>query len=417
MNFELTEEQKMIIEAARDIAKDFPPEYWREKDEKHEFAEEFWKAISEAGFTGIVIPEEYGGGGMGVQELLLAMETLAAEGCGAGGVWYLTLTEVFTALPIVRYGTEEQKKKYLPKLARGEIEGCMALTEPNAGSNAFRIETFARKEGDEYVINGSKIFISGVDRAKLMTLVARTVPFEEAPKKAYGITIFLVELPNKAIDWTPIPKHGINYSTTCEVGISDLRVGEDAILGPKDFGWLVLLDILNPERMVAAIGAVGGGICAIRKAVKYAKERNLFGEPIGAYQSLQHPLAEAYATLQCARMLAYKAAWLYDTKHKPPKNPKDPNEVMAGVRAQKEVGDAANMAKVVAVEAAIKATYWAMQVFGGYGYAKEYDVERWWREVNLLRIAPITQQMALNYIAQHILGLPRGYGFTWGKRE
>ncbi|HDM60048.1 MAG TPA: acyl-CoA dehydrogenase [Archaeoglobus veneficus] len=408
MNFNLTDEQKMIADAAKDIAKDFPPEYWREKEENGEFAEEFWKAISKAGFLGIVIPEECGGAGYGMQEIVVAMEELCANGCGVGGVWYIVLTEIFGALPIARYGSKEQKEKYLPRIAKGEMEFCMALTEPNAGTNTFRIQTFARKEGDEYVINGSKIFISGIDRAKGMLLVARTTPLDQAPKKSFGITLFLVDLPNKAVKWNPIPKHGINFSKTCEVSITDLRVPEDAVLGQKDLGWYLLLDVLNPERMSAAAGAIGIGRLAIKKAVEYSKQRKVFADPIGSYQGLQFPLAEAYAALECARMMMYKAAWLYDTKFKS-EDVLDPAKRVEMATAFKEIGDAANMAKAVAVENAIKAVYWAMQTFGGYGYAKEYDVERWWREVNLLRLAPITQQMALNYIAEHILGMPRSY--------
>ena len=408
MNFSLTDEQKMIASAAKDIAKDFPPEYWREKEENGEFAEEFFKAIADAGFFGIVIPEEYGGAGYGMQEMVVAMEELCANGCGAGGIWYLLLTEIFGALPIIRYGNEKQKEKYLPKMAKGEMEFCMALTEPNAGTNTLRTETFARKDGDEYVINGSKIFISGIDRAKGMLLVTRTTPLDQAPKKSVGITLFLVDLPNKAVKWNPIPKHGINYSKTCEVSISNLRVEEGAILGEKDKGWYQVLDVLNPERLGLAVAAIGIARLAINKAVEYSKQRKVFADPIGSYQGLQHPLAEAYAALQCAKLMMYKAAWLYDTKFKS-EDVKDPAKRVEMAAAFREIGDAANMAKVVAVENSIKAVYWAMQTFGGYGYAKEYDVERWWREVNLLRLAPVTQQMALNYIAEHILGMPRSY--------
>ncbi len=408
MEFELNEEQRMIANAAKDVAKDFPPEYWREKDEKVEFAEEFFKAISDAGFLGIVIPEEYGGAGYGMQEMVLVMEELCANGCGAGGVWYLVLTEIFGALPISRYGSEEQKEKYLPKIAKGEMEFCMALTEPNAGTNTLKIETFARKEGDEYVINGNKIFISGVDRAKGMLLVARTTPYDQTPRKSLGMSLFLVDLPSKSIKWNPIPKHGINFSKTCEVSISDLRVPESSILGVKDLGWYLLLDVLNPERMSAAAGAIGGARLAVSKAVEYSKQRKVFAEPIGSYQGLQFPLAESHAALQCARLMMHKAAWLYDNKFKA-EDVMNPAKRVEMQSAFKEIGDAANMAKVVAVENAIKAVFWAMQVFGGYGYAREYDVERWWREVNLLRLAPVTQQMALNYIAEHILGMPRSY--------
>ncbi|WP_456467692.1 acyl-CoA dehydrogenase family protein, partial [Archaeoglobus sp.] len=377
---------------ARDIAKDFPPEYWREKEEKGEFAEEFFKAISDAGFMGIVIPEEYGGGGYGMTELLIAMEELAANGCGMAGIWYMVLTEVFGALTIVRHGTEEHKEKYLPKIAKGEMEFCMALTEPDAGTNTLAIRTTAVKDGDEWVINGNKIFISGADRAKGMLIIARTTPREKAEKRTHGISLFLADLPNDAVKVNPIPKHGINYSKTCEVSFNNLRLPENALIPPLDGGWYHLLDTLNPERMSFTTAAIGISRLAISKAVEYSKQRVVFADPIGSYQGLQFPLAEAYATLECAKLMNLKAATLFDS----------------GAH-YREIGAAANMAKAVAVEAGIKAVYWAMQVFGGYGYAKEYDVERWWREINLIRLAPVTQQMALNFIAEHILGMPKSY--------
>ncbi len=392
MNFEFNEEQRMIADAAKDVAKDFPPEYWREKEEKGEFAEEFFKAIADAGILGIVIPEEYDGSGYGMTELLIAMEELCANGAGMAGVWYPVLTEVFGALTIVRHGTEEQKEKYLPKIAKGKMEFCMALTEPDAGTNTLAIRTFARKEGDEWVINGNKIFISGADRAKGMLIIARTTPREEAKKKTHGISLFLADLPNKAVKINPIPKHGINYSKSCEVSFNNLRLPEDALIPPLDGGWYILLDTLNPERMSFTTAAIGISRLAISKAVEYSKQRVVFADPIGSYQGLQFPLAESYATLECAKLMNFKASTLFDRG--------------ANYR---EVGSYANMAKAVAVEAGIKAVYWAMQVFGGYGYAKEYDVERWWREINLIRLAPVTQQMALNFIAEHILGMPKSY--------
>ncbi|MEM4712060.1 MAG: acyl-CoA dehydrogenase family protein [Archaeoglobaceae archaeon] len=392
MEFEFTEEQKMIANSAKEIAEDFPPEYWREKDAKGEFAEEFFKAIAKAGFFGIVIPEKYGGSGYGVTELLIAMEELAANGCGVAGVWYLVLPECFGALTIVRHGTEEQKEKYLPKIAKGELEFCMALTEPDAGTNTLAIKTRAVKDGDEWVINGNKIWISGADRAKGMLIIARTTPLEKAPKKTFGISLFLADLPNKAVKVNPIPKHGINYSKSCEVSFNDLRLPENALIPPLDEGWYLLLDTLNPERMSFTTAAIGISRLAIKKAVEYSKQRKVFADPIGSYQGLQFPIAEAFATLECAKLMNFKAAWLFDRG-----------------ASYREVGAVANIAKAVAVEAGIKAVYWAMQVFGGYGYAREYDVERWWREINLIRLAPVTQQMALNYIAEHVLGFPKSY--------
>ena len=388
MDFELTTEQKMIVETAADIARDFGPEYWREKDKKHEFPEDFWKSLGEAGFTGIVIPESHGGGGMGMSEMILAMETLVSEGCGLAGEWFLCLSSVFGGLSIAKHGTEVQKQKYLPKIAKG-LEFCLALTEPDAGTNTLNISTTAVQDEDSFVVNGQKMFISGADRAKGMLLVTRTTPLEKATKRTLGLTLFIVDLPNPAVEIIPIEKHGINYSKTFEVYISDLRVPAENLLGEVDKGWYSVLDTLNPERMSFSAAACGLGLLAIKKAVDYAKERKVFDAPIGAYQGVQFPLAEAKAKIEAARLLNYKAALLFDK----------------GM----DCGAEANMAKVAAVEAGTSAVYHAMQTFGGYGYAIEYDVERWWREVNLIRLAPVTHQMALAFIGQHVLGLPKSY--------
>jgi len=388
LNFELSVEQKMIVEAASDIARDFGPEYWREKDKKHEFPEDFWKTLVEAGFPGIFIPEKYGGSGMGMFEMILAMETLTSEGCGLAGEWFLCLTSVFGGLTIVKHGNESQKEKYLPKIAKG-TEFCLALTEPDAGTNTLNTRTMAVKEGDEYVINGQKMFISGADRAKGMVLITRTTPLERAPKRTLGLSLFLVDLPNPAVEIIPIEKHGIHYSETDEVHIDDLRVPEENLLGERGKGWYLVLDTLNPERMSFSAAACGIGLLAIRKAVEYARERRVFGVPIGSHQAIQFPLAKAKAKIEAARLLNYRAAWLYDK----------------GQRC----GAEANMAKVAAVEAGTEAVYHAMQTFGGYGYAVEYDVERWWREVNLIRLAPVTHQMVLAFIGEHVLGLPKSY--------
>jgi len=393
MDFNFTEEQKMIANTAKEIAKNFPPEYWREKDLKEEFGEEFYKAIGKAGFTGMVIPEKYGGAGKGVTELLIAMEGLAANGCGMAGIWYLVITEDFGGISIIRHGTEAQKEKYLPRIASGDIEFCMGLTEPDAGTNTLNTKTRAQKVADGWIINGNKTWISGADRARGMMLITRTTPKEKAPRKTFGISLFLIDLPNPAVNVTTIPKHGINYSHSCDIGINDLKVSEDALMPPLDGGWYSLLDTLNIERMSFTTAAIGIARLAMSKAIDYSKDRKVFGDmPIGSYQGLQFNLAEAYAGIEAAKLLNFKASTLYDNG--------------ASIA---EVGNAVNPAKILAVESGIKAVYWAMQTFGGYGYAREYDVERWWREINLIRLAPVSQQMALSYVGEHILGMPRSY--------
>jgi acyl-CoA dehydrogenase len=388
LDFELTAEQKMIVQTAADIARDFGPEYWREKDKKHEFPEDFWKSMVEAGFTGIVVPEKYGGGGLGMFEMVLAMETLVSEGCGLAGEWFLCLSSVFGGLSISKHGSEVQKEKYLPQIAKG-LEFCLALTEPDAGTNTLNIKTMAVKDGDSYRVNGQKMFISGADRAKGALLVARTTPADKAAKRTLGLSLFVVDLPDPAVEIISIEKHGINYSKTFEMYIENLRVPAANLLGEADKGWYSVLDTLNPERMSFSAAACGLGLLAIRKAVDYAKERKVFDAPIGSYQAVQFPLAEAKAKIEATRLLNYKAAMLYDKGQ--------------------DCGAEANMAKVAAVDAGTSAVYHAMQTFGGYGYAVEYDVERWWREVNLIRLAPVTHQMALAYIGQHVLGLPKSY--------
>lgn len=392
MDIEYTTEQEMIANSAKEIAEDFGPEYWREKDSEGEFPQEFWDALAQAGFQGIAIPEEYDGGGMGMREMAVAMEKLGANGCGMGGMWLLVLTSVFGAFGIIEHGSEELKEKYLPKIAKGDIEFCMALTEPNAGTNTLNIDAKAEKDGDEYVINGSKTFISGVDRADAMLLITRTTPLEEAEKKTQGITEFVIDLPRDGIDYNPIAKHGFNYSKTCEVSVNDVRVSEDAILGEKDKGWYQLLDTLNPERMSFSAGLVGAGELASDLAVDYSKDREIFDVPIGTHQGLQFPLAEAYSKLQSAKILNEKAAKLFDED-----------------APYYKIGKATNMAKVAAVKAAEETVYNAMQVFGGYGYTEEYDLERLWREVNLVRLAPVTQQMGLAFVGERVLEMPKSY--------
>lgn len=406
MDFKLSSSQEMIYRLAYDISREFPLEYWMDKEERNEFAGEYWDKLVEQGFLGLVIPEDYGGSGYGLSELVSAIEGLIRGGAGMAGVWYLMLTEIFLALPIVRFGTDDQREKYLPGIVEGRIEGALALTEPDVGSNTLALKTLAVKEGDEYVVSGRKVFISGIDRASTFILVARTKSLDKVERRTYGLSLFLVDMPNKHVRYKPIPKHGINYSHSCEVYIEDLRIPEENILGPLDAGWYVLLDILNPERIGFAIGAVSIGYLAVEWAAEYARNRVVFDRPIGSFQAIQHGLASVYAHLEGARLLSYRSAETYDSIPMS-KDPKDFNEVVTRSSYLREVGRESNIAKYVAVENGLEAVYWAMQTFGGYGYAKEFHVERWWREINLLRLAPVTQQLALNYIARYVLNLPR----------
>jgi len=392
MDFEFTDEQKMIRDTAVKISKIFTPDYWMEKEENHELPIEFILEMGKAGIIGLGIPEEYGGSGLGLTEAIIAYKELCVNGGGAAPILIGMFGSIFGGMSILKHGNEEQKKKYLPKICTGEMLVCLGLTEPNAGTNTLNVRTYAKKDGDNYVINGNKVFISGFEDAGAIVLVTRTSKLEESPKKTLGMSLFLIDLPNEGFQSTSIPKHGINYVRTFELGIDDLRVPRASLLGEEGKGWYHVLDTLNPERIMTAVGGVGVGMAAIAKAVEYANQRQVFSTVIGAHQGISFPLASAYAKLECAWLATLKAAVLYDQE-----------------APQKKVGDISNIAKYTATEAGIEAVYHSMQTLGGYGYAKEYHIERWWREAQLLRLAPITQQMTLNYTAEHILGLPRSY--------
>ena len=388
MNFETTQERELIRQTATEVAEEFGPEYWREKEENGEFGEAFWDELAEAGFHGLLIPEEYMGAGMGMQEMGLAMETLCAEGCGMPGTWYLVLTAGMAAVGIREYGTEEQKETYLPDIADGKRNFSIGITEPEAGTNTLNVATTAEEDGDEYVLNGQKAWITYADRADNMIIVTRTTPLSEVDRGTDGISLFIVDMDDPNIDVSPIPKHGINYSKSCEVFLEDARVPKENLLGEEGDGWWVLVDMLNPERIGFAAAGTGIGKLAANTAIEYANDREVFGAPIGTHQGVSFPITEAYAKMETATLMREKAAWLFDQGE--------------------DCAYETNVAKATAVSAGIEAVKHSMQAFGGWGYAKEYDVERWWREINLTRLAPVSQQMAYNHIAQQ-LGFPRSY--------
>ena len=361
MNFETTQERSLIRSTAEDIAAEYGPEYWRKKEENGEFAQGFWDELGEAGFHGLLVPEEYEGAGMGMQEMGLAMETLCAEGCGMAGTWYLVLTAGMAAVGIRDHGTDEQKERYLPDIAAGDRNFSIGITEPEAGTNTLNVATRAEKDGDEYVLNGNKAWITFSDRADNMILVTRTTPRAEVDRGVDGISLFVVDMDDTGIDVSPIPKHGINYSKSCEVFIEDVRVPD---------------------------AGTGIGKLAADTAIEYANDREVFDAPVGSHQGVSFPITQAYAEMETATLMREKAAWLYDHGE--------------------DCGYETNVAKATAVNAGIEAVKQSMQAFGGWGYAKEYDVERWWREINLTRLAPVSQQMAYNHISQQ-LGFPKSY--------
>ena len=388
MTFETSAEHSMISSTAGEIANKFGPEYWREKEENGEFATDFWDELGEAGFHGLLVPEEYGGADMGMAELGLAMETLCAEGCGMAGTWYLVLTAGMATVGLNQYGTDEQKETYLTDIAIGDRNFSSGITEPEAGTNTLNVATSAEKDGDEYVLNGQKAWITFSDRADDMILVTRTTPREDVDRGTDGITLFIVDMDSDGIDVSPIKKHGINYSKSCEVFLNDVRVPEENILGERGDGWKALVSMLNPERIGFAAAGTGIGKLAAHAAIDYANDREVFGEPIGTHQAVSFPITEPYARMEAAVQMRRKAEWLYDQG--------------------KPCGYETNVAKATAVEAGIETVKQSMQAFGGWGYATEYDVERWWREINLTRLAPVSQQMAYNHISQEI-GFPRSY--------
>ncbi len=388
MDFSADSTHGLIRGTATELAEQFDPAYWREKDQAGEFASEFWDELAAADFHGLLIPDEYGGAEMGMQEMGIAMETLCAEGCGMAGTWYLVLTAGMAALGIREYGTEEQKETYLPDIAAGKRNFSVGITEPEAGTNTLNVTTSAERNGDEYVIDGEKTWITFADIADNMILVTRTTPIDEGRNPTDGISLFILDMDDPGIETSPIPKHGINYSNSCEVFIEDVRVPAGSLLGEEDGGWEPLLTMINPERIGFAAAGTGIGKLAAEYAIEYTTDREVFGVPVGSHQAVSFPITKAYARMETADLMRQKAAWLFDQGE--------------------DCGYETNIAKATAVEAGIEAVKQSMQAFGGWGYAKEYDVERWWREINLTRLAPVTQQMAYNHISQQ-LGFPKSY--------
>lgn len=391
MDFTETPQVQMIREAMRDIGRRFGPPYWREKDAKRAFPFEFWEALGEGGWTGALVPEEYGGAGLRAAEMAVIVEEVVQAGAGGTGGILLISNLVFGTMAILHHGSEAQKRKYLPMMSDGKSVFTMALTEPDAGSNALETKTMAVSNGDGWILNGSKVFITNVQMSPLLLILSRTERFENVKRRTDGMSTFLLDNPSSVpgVQITPIDKLGLNALQTNQLFFQDVRLEQHNLLGNEGQGWKQILDVLNPERIVTASIAVGLGNLAIETAVNYAKERRLFGRPIGANQGLAFPLAAVKAELEAARALNHKAAWLFD----------------AGLPCAAEV----NMAKYLATEACWKACDWAVQAHGGYGYTRDYDVERYLREARLMRIAPVTSQMALNFISEHVLGLPRSY--------
>src|SRR6516162_8510 len=388
MDFELSEAQQEIVQQIRAMGQKFPDEYWRERDARAEFPHEFYAEVARGGWLGVAIPEQYGGSGLGITEAALVMREVAGSGGAMAAASAIHLS-IFGVSPLVFHGSEEQKRRFLPEVVSGKLHVAFAVTEPDAGNDITHIQTAARRDGDNYVINGRKVFTTKAREAQRMLLLTRTTPFEQVQKKTDGMTLFFAELEPAAVEVRELHKLGRAAVDTNMLFIDNLRVAVSDLVGGEGRGFHCLLDGLNPERILVAAEAIGIGRAALARAVRYAKERVVFGRPIGQNQAIAHPLADVYAKLEAAEMLMLKAAWLFDHR--------------------KPCGPEANMAKLRAADAAFEACDRAVQTLGGYGYIREYDVERYFRECRLLKIAPVSQEMVLNSISEHVLGLPRSY--------
>jgi len=388
VDFALTEEQESIRQQARLLAARFGDEYWRDCDARHQFPWDFYRAFAEAGWLGIIIPPELGGAGLGITEAALLLEEVAASGAAMNGATALHLT-IFGLNPVIKHGSEELKKRVLPPAASGELHVAFSITEPDAGSDTPSITTTARRDGDVYLLNGKKVWTSKAQESSKALVLARTTPLDQVARRTDGMTLFLADLDRKHVSIREIPKLGRNAVDSNEVFYDDLPVSASDVVGEEGRGFYHLLDGLNPERIVIAAEALGTGRVALRRATEYAKSRVVFGRPIGQNQAIQFPLADSYAKLKAAELVIRQAAWLYDNGQ--------------------PCGAEANMAKYLASEWAFEAADRALQTHGGFGYALEFDVARYWREVRVMKIAPVTQEMVLNFLGQHELGLPRSY--------
>ena len=388
MDFALTEAQEQIRMQARQLAARFDDACWRRCDAEHAFPWEFYQAFAEGGWLGVAIPPAYGGAGLGITEASLLLEEVAASGAAMNGATALHLT-IFGLNPVVRHGSDDLKRRILPEAAAGRLHVAFGVTEPTAGSDTPSITTFARRDGDRYIIRGQKVWTSKAQESSKVLLLARTTPLEETAKRTDGMTLFLADLDPAHVTIREIDKLGRHAVDSNEVFYDDLPVDARDVVGEVGRGFYHLLDGLNPERILIAAEALGTGRAALRKATAYAKSRVVFGRPIGQNQGIQFPLADSYAKLSAAELMVRKAAWLYDSG--------------------RPCGAEANMAKYLASEWGFEAADRALQVHGGFGYAREFDVERYWREVRVMRIAPVTQEMVLNFLGQHELGLPRSY--------
>ena len=386
LNFDLGEQKELLRQGIQKLVdRECPAEYVREMDEKEEFPRHVWDKLAEAGYLGIPIDPEYGGTGGDILDMVIVVEEMAKK--SASIALTFMMSSCFGAKALAFAGNTEQKQEFLPRLARGEAMFAISVTEPDGGTDVLNVmKTTARAEGDDFIINGSKVWTTCAHLADYMVVYARTDP--QAAKKTQGITIFLVDPKTAGIEIRKINKLGIRATSSFEVFYNDVRVPRSSILGRQDYGFYDLLPMLNNERILVAAICLGFAQAAFNDALEYAKQRQAFGRPIGQFQALQHELARTRTDIELATLITYKAAWLQSLG--------------------RECGTAANMAKFVAANAACQAADRGMQVLGGYCYSMEFDMQRYWRDSRLYRIAPITDEMVLNFIGEQI-GLPRSF--------
>ena len=385
INLSLTEEQRALKAGVAEIGKRYPGEYWRELDQKREYPKAFVDELTRAGYLAALIPQDYGGAGLGVVEGGLILEEINRSGGNAGACH----AQMYIMGTLLRHGSAEQKRTYLPKIATGELRlQAFAVTEPNAGSDTTKLQTTAVRQGDRYVVNGQKIFISRVLQSDLMLLLARTTPLAEVSRKTDGLSVFLVDIRNaKGLEVRPL-RMMMNHSTNA-LFFDNLEIPADSLVGQEGRGFHYILDGMNAERILVASDSIGDGKWFVEKAVAYGNQRVIFGRPIGANQGVQFAIAKAHMAVEAAELMRNKAAALFD--------------------AGEPCGPEANMAKYLAAEAAWEAGNASIDCHGGYGYAEEYDVERKFREARLYKTAPINQNLVLAYVGEHVLGMPRSY--------
>jgi len=386
MDFSFTEDQRQLRDEIRRVCQDFSDAYWRDIDARNEYPEGFVNKLTELGWLAALIPEDYGGTGLGITDASIILEEINRWGGNATACH----AQMYTMGTLLRHGSEEQKRRYLPKVATGELRlQAFGVTEPNAGSETTRIQTTAVRKGDRYVINGQKIFISRVLQSDLMLLLARTTPYDELTDKTRGLSVFLVDLKaaGDTLEVKPLDMM-INHHTNA-LFFTNLEVPAADLIGEEGMGFRYIIDGWNAERILVAAEAVGDGRWFIDKASQYASEREVFGRPIGANQGVQFPIAQAYAHIEAADLVRYQAATKFDRNER--------------------CGAEANMAKLLASEASWEAANACMTTYGGYGLSVDYDVERKFRETRLLTIAPVSNNLVLAYLGQHVLGLPRSY--------